>query len=453
VSKIAINSGSIVGSLRGRFPLSRCMAWLSKGVLAVLDQGLVSGSNFVIGVLLARSLGPEQYGSYALAFSIFLFLAAFHQNLVLSPLSVFGPSQYSQRTRDYLGAVLWIQTGFGALVMLFLLASAAITRAMHQPEMASALVGLSFGAPCILMFWLARASQYLKLAPGPAAAAAAFYCITIGAGLLLLKRAAALSPFSVYVLMGIGSLVASYLLFRTLKPRMRPSRRELTVASVWREHWTYGRWELSSGLVYWLGENVWLMMTGFFLGVADVGGLRSVTNLVLPASHIMVAAGRLIQPHASRVSGEQGPGATANLIHTVAVLLATGAFGYFALVTALHVPLMRLLYGGKFMEYAYLAPWMTLGLVFQAATQAYNVGLRALRFPSSLLIIYGVSTGVGVIGGLPATYAFGLHGMIVAAVISNFALGLTAMLLFRAKAGAPAQAVTTIESVGFDPIP
>ena len=80
------------------------MAWLSKGVLAVLDQGLVSGSNFVIGVLLARSLGPEQYGSYALAFSIFLFLAAFHQNLVLSPLSVFGPSQYSQRTRDYLGA-------------------------------------------------------------------------------------------------------------------------------------------------------------------------------------------------------------------------------------------------------------------------------------------------------------------------------------------------------------
>ena len=189
-------------------------------------------------------------------------------------------------------------------------------------------------------------------------------------------------------------------------------------------------------MVYWLGENVWLMMTGFFLGVADVGGLRSVTNLVLPASHIMVAAGRLIQPHASRVSGEQGPGATATVIHTVAVLLATGAFVYFALVTALHVPLMRLLYGGKFMEYAYLAPWMTLGLVFQAATQAYNVGLRALRFPSSLLIVYAVSTGVGVIGGLPATYAFGLHGMIVAAVISNFALGLTAMLLFRAKAGA-----------------
>jgi hypothetical protein len=43
--------------------------------------------------------------------------------------------------------------------------------------------------------------------------------------------------------------------------------------------------------------------------------------------------------------------------------------------------------------------------------------------------------------------------MIVAAVISNFSLGLTAMLLFRAKAGAPAQAVTAIKSVGFDPIP
>ena len=64
------------------------------------------------------------------------------------------------------------------------------------------------------MFWLARASQYLKLAPGPAAAAAGFYCITVGRRSAALKRAAALSPFSVYVLMGIGSLVASYLLFR-----------------------------------------------------------------------------------------------------------------------------------------------------------------------------------------------------------------------------------------------
>ena len=152
------------------------------------------------------------------------------------------------------------------------------------------------------MFWLARASQYLKLAPGPAAAAAGFYCITVGAGLLLLKRAAALSPFSVYVLMGIGSLVASYLLFRSLKPRIRPSRRELSVASVWREHWTYGRWELSSGLVYWLGENVWLgtgakVMDGVRIGRDAIVGAGAVVTGDLPERTIAVGVPARVVKH------------------------------------------------------------------------------------------------------------------------------------------------------------
>ena len=50
---------------------SNSFTWIHKSVLAVMDQGLVSGSNFLIGVLLARWLAPEQFGAYALAFSLF----------------------------------------------------------------------------------------------------------------------------------------------------------------------------------------------------------------------------------------------------------------------------------------------------------------------------------------------------------------------------------------------
>src|SRR5256884_9166326 len=46
--------------------------WLIKGMYAVLDQGLISGSNFLLGILLARWTGAEQYGAYALAFAIFI---------------------------------------------------------------------------------------------------------------------------------------------------------------------------------------------------------------------------------------------------------------------------------------------------------------------------------------------------------------------------------------------
>src|SRR5207244_12202458 len=66
---------------------------------AVLDQGLISGSNFLLGILLARWTGAEQYGAYALAFAIFILVSIVYQALVLEPMTVFGPSVYRSEER------------------------------------------------------------------------------------------------------------------------------------------------------------------------------------------------------------------------------------------------------------------------------------------------------------------------------------------------------------------
>ena len=51
---------------------ARAIAWAGRLSLAVVDQGLISGSNFALGIVLARWMAPAEYGAYALAFSIFL---------------------------------------------------------------------------------------------------------------------------------------------------------------------------------------------------------------------------------------------------------------------------------------------------------------------------------------------------------------------------------------------
>jgi hypothetical protein len=43
------------------------ISWFKKGSLAVLDQGLFSGANFIVNILLARWLAPEEYGAFAVA--------------------------------------------------------------------------------------------------------------------------------------------------------------------------------------------------------------------------------------------------------------------------------------------------------------------------------------------------------------------------------------------------
>lgn len=80
--------------------------WLSRGLFAITDQALISGSNFALGILFARWLGAAEYGVYALAFAIFLLLSLVHHALLLEPMSVFGGSIYRSKLRRYLGLLL-----------------------------------------------------------------------------------------------------------------------------------------------------------------------------------------------------------------------------------------------------------------------------------------------------------------------------------------------------------
>src|SRR5579884_656708 len=92
--------------------------WSFRGLLALLDQGLISGANFLVGILLARHLAPDRYGAYAMAFEVFLFLSVAYGALVLEPLSVFGSSVYKDSNREYLGILLRIHSVIAAVVFL-----------------------------------------------------------------------------------------------------------------------------------------------------------------------------------------------------------------------------------------------------------------------------------------------------------------------------------------------
>ena len=52
--------------------------WAGKGFWAVMDQGLVATSNFILNILLVRWLITIEYGDFSVAYTIFLFLGTFH---------------------------------------------------------------------------------------------------------------------------------------------------------------------------------------------------------------------------------------------------------------------------------------------------------------------------------------------------------------------------------------
>jgi O-antigen/teichoic acid export membrane protein len=390
--------------------LRRSRQWIRGGIFAVADQGLTSGSNFALSVLLARWLAPEQYGAYAVALSIFFFVSTVHQALLLEPMSVLATSEYSGRRREYAGAMLWFHVGFSIFVLAVFGAGAWLAASAGDRNLSSALAGLALGAPGILFCWLARMACYIELAPAMAACGALLYSVILLGGAWMFVRAGTMSAASVFVLMGGSAALAGAVLLAKIRPTLRITSALIRDAAS--RHWKYGRWALGSSLVIWVPGNIFYSITTVFLGIGSAGAFRALMNLTFPVTHTASALSMLFQPQLSRTAATSGSASTIAPVVRMTALYASGALAWMALVTFQNGRVWELLYGARFHGTSALAFWILVGVVFQVAAYGPAVGLRALQAPWLLFAAYSMAAAVCLVGGVPATRAWGLAGAV-----------------------------------------
>lgn len=413
-------------------------SWAGKGALALADQGLIAASNFLVALLLARQLAPAHYGAYALAFEVFLLLAIFYSSFILEPMSVFGPSVYKNSLPEYLGAILRVHLWVALGTMVVVGGAAWLIHALAGADtLAVAIGGVAVAGPCVLLFWVVRRAFYIKLAPGSAVSGALVYCIALLTGLLLCYRLHLLSPLVAFLLMAAGALVTAPALIARLKPAWKSVSGSPTTLEVAQRHWTYGRWALASSGASWATGAIFYFSLTSFHGLAATGELKALLNLSSPVSQGFAALSLLSLPYASGIHHAQGRSGVSKLTERLTVLYMGGTAAYFAILIVLREPILRWLYGGKYQGVASLVPWVALALVLRIGATAQAIPLRAVQSPSLVFAAYGTSTLVAIIAGIPATWAFGLRGAVLASVLASATAMIAAYVLLHRKLRQP----------------
>lgn len=412
-------------------PRGDWLRWLRKGGLAITDQGLISGSNFVISILLARWLVADQYGAYALAFAGFILVSQLHQALLLEPMSVFGGSLYRRQLRDYLGALLWMHSG-AVLAVSALLALGTIGTYLYHGSrgLPGALAGITIASPCILMFWLVRRAFYLELRPAGATLGAFLYCALVVGLLTIARFMRILSPFTAFLIIGAAALFTGIALLLRLKPVLKLRHNALSLTETCQQHWIYGRWALASAITMWIPTNIFYVLVGSFSGMARAGELRALMNLTLPVGQVATALSLIFLPYASRVRMEHGPKALNKIASLVTLLYATGAAAYWIIILSFHRPILHMLYGGRYSSIGSLLPIVALSSIFQVSINGPGVGLRADEAPRRVFYAYLISSGIALAVGVAATHSFGTSGAVMTMLFSYMAAFCTAQLLF-----------------------
>jgi O-antigen/teichoic acid export membrane protein len=410
--------------------VSRWMFWATRGSLSILDQALIAASNFVIGILLARWLSPEEYGSYALAFSVFLLLSLSSQALLLEPQRVFGPSDYADSQREYLGILLWIHSGLALAILVTLGTAACLMHLLSRPDgLPGALAGATFAAPCVLLLWLARGACYVRMSPQRAVIGATAYCTVVFIALALVYKLNLLSPFSAFMIMGVAALTSSALLLVRLQPVLKRSMNGPSRTVVFQQHWQYGRWMLVGLVLSWISAEIYYPLLTIFSGAATAGVLKVLLNFNLPLVQGFVALSLFLLPYTSRLYHEKGVTALTGFAWRMTGLFTAAAIVYWAIAILLSRPLMQSLYGARYAEISSQMPLLA------AASFPWNVAivptivLRALRSSASIMGIYCACSGVAIVIGVPATKVFGIRGALSAMALSNLAALVVALAL------------------------
>jgi len=420
--------------------LRKLQPWAHKGGLSVLDQGLITGSNFLISVLLARWLTAEQYGAYAVAFGVFVLLSLVYGALVLEPMSVFGGSTYRNNFRAYFASLMWIHVTLSLAIFLLFGISAAASRMLGAAAgIPAALAGVTVASPCVLFFWLARRSCYLELVPAQAVAGAFVYSSFVLVTLWFFYLSHLLSPFTAFVLIAIGSLgTGSFLVFR----RRLLSHPEGPRPSTWataRQHWGYGAWALAAAIASWIPAYIYYPILSSFGSMAQSGQLKALMNLTLPVEQIKAALSMILLPYAAGVQhGSDGSGA--KILSIRMTLLGIGiALAYWAIILPLNRPLFHLLYSGKYDDVAYQIPIVAVGSIFWTAAYGPSIALRGMKSPTSVFYAWGFAAIASLLIGIPATWYFGLSGGIWGTNVSDIVsfAAVSFMLHRRLKAHTP----------------
>lgn len=408
------------------------LSWGTKGGLAITDQALFVGSQFAVNILLARWLSAVEYGAFAVAYSVYLLASAAHNALLVEPMIVFGSGRYLQSRKSYFRAVLRGHSLLAIPAGALLFAAGFVLGRWNSRSVAYPLYALGLALPLTLLSELARRAFYVEMRPGRAAIGGATYFFSLLLFVCGLRAEHILTPATAILGMGGAALLTATMQLSWLASHWPLDSAFLPAAAVASEHWAYGRWVLAAVLPSWTFPNLFYWALPARFGLEEAGALKAILNLAMPATHTLIAIGVLtiaLFVRHRRAGGYQRMWQSARRITLLFVL---GAAVYFAILLFFGVPILRLLYGGRYLEYSGL-PLLLAGLVpfVTALSVAAGVALRALERPDRLFWANVAASLVAATVGLGLTITWGAAGAIAGYVASYAACAAASWLFCR----------------------
>jgi O-antigen/teichoic acid export membrane protein len=375
---------------------------------ALGDQAVVSGTNFLTNVMLARFMGLTEFGVFALAWMSVLFVNSIQIALIVAPMMSVGPKQEEKDRPGYFGAVVFQE--FVLVFFCFILVFAALKVSggfFPHAELRQLALPLAVSAFAYQMQDFGRRYFFATRQGRRALADDALSYLPQLPLLFLLHRAGNLTSATALWVMAGTSILGLAPVWFWMEP-LKFKWDSIKAAS--RRHWSFSRWLGAAALLQWTSGNLFVIAAPIYYGAAAAGVLKASQNL-MGATHVWFQGLDNVVPVETARRLREG-GTHAMLSYTRSILLKWGGMTLlFAIVMAAAPGFwLRLVYGPGMAQYGYVLRLYALLYVMIFLGGPLRAGLQALEFTVPIFWSYLAMTAFAVSFAGPMAKWLGLGG-------------------------------------------
>lgn len=348
------------------------------GALSLVDQGIVSATNFATGVIVGRTCSKEELGLYMLGFSLIFLVTDFQTSLISTPYMVYAPRLKGRAHALYTGSTLIHQLAFSLLTMLALLCGGvAANIGVGLTGLGPVLWALVAVIGLIMLREFARRVCFARLSLMTAFVFDTSIAAGQVGGLLVLARFGLLSASSAFWTIGVACGVAVlwwlWLERGSYSPRMSESLADL------KKNWVFGKWLFASGLVWAISINFYPWLLAAFHGTASTAVWAACLGVVSVGNPILLGVQNFVGPKIAHAYAASGSSSLRGLVLKITAAVSLPMSLLCLTLILWGGRLVTLLYGYQYAGNSLIVAIMALYLLVATAAFAFSRALVAIE--------------------------------------------------------------------------
>jgi len=415
---------------------SRSKKILSNGwVWSIADQGVVSIATFLAGVLVARSVTKEEYGSYILVLTLIIFLLGFHRAIIVIPYTVLSQKLINSERARLLGSATFITAVTYLIFVVIFFPLAKYKTNQNLTSLASLLPWFAIACGPYLFREFFRSSLLADLQSMSSCISNLVASICHLFLLAWFWYGSGLDARTALLSLALGSSIGALIMAFRQAGVIRLRLHQIVSDAI--RFLQAGKWYVCN--IFWFNvasqSLPWLMVTLHDSGeVAKFGACLSMASLLAPLQR---GINSFLLPKMARAYSSEGFSGLQCQLRT-GILFTLGPNILWLLISSLvGGQLMGISFGPDYSLYGHILGLLAFKMCLEGISGPLTTALQAIDAPKATTVTHALNAVIVLVAGWPAIALWGATGAACSAVLtSGIGVWIKGYALYRQKKAA-----------------